>query len=71
MIALAGALAPAALPQAQFNARDLRGIFAFTFEGTLVRTATSTPIPVVAVGTITLDGESKAKGTRILNIGGR
>ena len=71
-ILLSLALSSSLLAQAGFTARDLRGTYAFSFQGTLVRAATGTPIPVAAVGVLTLDGEGKiTKATRILNVAGQ
>ena len=71
-ILLSLALSSSLLAQAGFTVRDLRGTYAFSFQGTLVRAATGTPIPVAAVGVLTLDGEGKiTKATRILNVAGQ
>ena len=71
-ILLSLALSASLLAQAGFTVRDMRGTYAFSFQGTLVRAATGTPIPVAAVGVLTLDGEGKiTKATRILNVAGQ
>ncbi len=71
-ILLSLALSSSLLAQAGFTVRDLRGTYAFSFQGTLVRAATGAPIPVAAVGVLTLDGEGKiTKATRILNVAGQ
>ena len=57
---------------AGFTVRDLRGTYAFSLQGTLIRAATGAPIPIAAVGVMTLDGEGKiTKATRILNVAGQ
>ncbi|MBM3739995.1 MAG: hypothetical protein FJW39_29910 [Acidobacteria bacterium] len=72
LITLSMTLAAGVFAQPGFTVRDLRGTYAFSFQGTLVRIATNTPIPVAAVGVFTLDGEGKVtKGTRILNVAGQ
>lgn len=72
LFALSVTLSAGLFAQAGFTLRDLRGTFAFNFQGTLVRSATGTPIPVAAVGVLTLDGEGKVtKATRILNVAGQ
>ena len=68
LIALSSSLAWA---QPGFTARDARGTYTFFFEGTLVRTTTGQPIPVVAIGTVILDGNGKVAGSRYLNLGGQ
>ena len=66
------ALTSSLFAQAGFTLRDIRGTYAFSFQGTLVRAATGTAIPVAAVGVFTLDGEGKVtKATRILNVSGQ
>jgi len=72
VFALGLALAGGAFSQAGFTSRDLRGTYAFNFQGTLIRAATGAPIPVSAVGVMTLDGDGKiTKATRLLNVAGQ
>ncbi len=60
------------LAQSGFTPWDLRGTYAFSFQGTLVRASTQTAIPIAAVGVFTLDGEGRVtKATRILNVSGQ
>jgi len=68
LIALSSSLA---WTQPGFTARDIRGTYTFFFEGTVVRTTTGQPIPIVAIGTVILDGAGKASGSRYVNFGGQ
>lgn len=61
-----------AFAQSRFSARDLRGTYVFSFQGTLVNTQTAQPIPIAALGTMTFDGEGKVtRAIRHLNLGGQ
>ena len=72
LLALAALFSSSLLAQSGFTLRDLRGTYAYNLQGTLVRAATGTPIPVSAVGVFTLDGEGRVtKATRILNVAGQ
>ena len=65
------ALCSSLFAQAGFTLRDMRGTYAFSLQGTLVRAATGAAIPIAAIGVMTLDGEGKVtKATRILNVSG-
>ncbi len=69
---LAAFIIPNGFGQTGFTNRDLRGSFAYTFQGTLINTLSGQPIPVTAVGVFTLDGQGKVeKGFRYLNVGGQ
>jgi len=69
---LAAGCTSSAFAQIRFSVRDLRGTYAFTFQGTLINTMTAQPIPVAAVGVLTLDGEGKVtRATRHLNLAGQ
>ena len=71
-LSLAALLAPSGTGQSAFTTQDLRGTYAFTFEGSLIRVTTGQAIPVSAVGVFTLDGQGKVtKGVRYLNVGGQ
>lgn len=71
-MALACTFAGGAFSQSGFTNQDFRGTYAYSFEGTLIRVSTNTPIPVVALGTFTLDGEGKVtKAVRHINVGGQ
>ena len=71
-LSLAALLAPSGTGQSAFTTQDVRGTYAFTFEGSLTRVTTGQAIPVTAVGVFTLDGQGKVtKGARYLNVGGQ
>ena len=71
-LSLAAFLAPSGIGQSAFTLQDVRGTYAFTFDGSLIRTATGQAIPIAAVGVFTLDGLGKiTKGVRYLNVGGQ
>jgi hypothetical protein len=60
------------LAQSGYTAWDLRGTYAFSFQGTLIQGSAQTAIPFAAVGVFTLDGEGRVtKATRILNVSGQ
>lgn len=72
LLALSVALSAGLFAQSGFTARDLRGTYTFSFQGTLIRAATGAAIPISAVGVFTLDGEGKVvKATRLLNVSGQ
>jgi len=68
LISLA-AFFPTAGAAQEFKVSDLRGDYAFKFQGTLLQNGN--PVPIAAVGVLTLDGQGRVtKATRFLNVAG-
>lgn len=71
-LSLAAFLSPSGMGQSAFTLQDVRGTYAFTFDGSLISTTSGQATPVMAAGVFTLDGQGKLiKGARFLNVGGR